>query len=77
MGDIITLDSYRNDSWSEVFVVDGPHATLQVYLEATTGDIELVQSACDGEETIRTTLTATQFADITSAVARASLDKKR
>lgn len=51
MSNVIQLNEYRfgGDSWEEVFATDGPNSTLQVYVNKSTGEVDIVQMNDDNE----------------------------
>lgn len=56
MGTVIWL-SDRREAWYELFKVDRPGSTLQVYANRATGELEIIQMNDDGEM-IRTCMDA-------------------
>jgi len=56
VGKLIRLDSHRYP-WREAMTVDGSASTLQVYVNARTGELEFVQSN-DDAEVIRTVISS-------------------
>lgn len=53
MGEVINI---RPSEWDEAFAIDGPGATLQLYVSADTGEAEIVQMD-DAGKAIRSILT--------------------
>ncbi len=67
MGELIKLDDFRYP-WKEVMTLDSESSTLQVYVNESTGEAEIVQMNDDGEA-IRTQLTAVDAQLLAAALA--------
>lgn len=68
MGKLIRMEDFKY-TWKEVFSCDGSTSTLQVYVDGSTGEAEIVQSNDDGE-CIRTPLSARDLYDLVDILAR-------
>lgn len=69
MGELIVLDMYRQP-WRMVLKVDTPESTVQVYVNDSTGEVELVQHNDEGEA-IRTVISRSDFDVLKAAIGSA------
>lgn len=74
MGDLIRLDD-RIYTWTQAYALDKEETELDVHVDRATGHVDITQINSEGEA-IRVVLTASEFADLVSAVNNARAPKK-
>lgn len=69
MGEVIRFSDHLY-KWKQVFAIDAENATLQVYVNEGTGEVEVVQMNDDGKS-IRTCLSTVDSVSLSESLSRA------